>query len=335
MSGGLRRTLASRLCAMVPPGAWLKLLGVQLVLPRYHLVDEAEPIHVRGLHIFRSTRQFAADMDYFQLHFQPVSLQQVIDHLDGGRSLPRRCFLPSFDDGFREVHDVIAPALLARGIPAVFFLNTSVIDNADLLGEQKKCLLVHAAGSAASADTLAEAARLLSCPGGAAGVQSAIRKVGYGNRQVLDQLGRVLDMDFAAYLASKRPYLSQTQVKKLAGQGFEFGAHSDDHPWYSELSVEAQLEHTKASLDYFAGHALCSCRSFAFPYSDRGVTSSFFERMFGETSVRASFGSDGLKRHFHPRNLERFKMDYPDYAAAEITSREFLLALLQRTARRQ
>jgi peptidoglycan/xylan/chitin deacetylase (PgdA/CDA1 family) len=329
--GQVSRAIGSRLGAFVPLSTWQRLLGIELFLPRYHLVGEVEPAHTRGLYIFRTLRQFIADLDYFQRHFEPVGLRQVIEYLDGTGRLPSRCFLPTFDDGFREVSDIVAPLLKARGIPAVFFLNSSAIDNAALLDEQKKCLLISAIQNCANSAVLQKA--LLQFPSvqkTSEALQSCIKGIGHRERLLLDKMGDDLEVDFEAYLKSNEPYLTTNKVRTMVAAGFEFGAHSDDHPWYRDLSLEMQVENTSKSLRFFSDKNLCSCKSFAFPYSDKGVDSSFFEKLYSDLGVAVSFGSGGMKRHFQKRNLERFKMDYPKYTAAEIVGRELMLTLYQR-----
>lgn len=327
---GIKRSFVSRIASLFHPAIWQALLGIDLVLPRYHLVSDEEPLHVRGLHIFRTTDQFEKDMRYFINNFTPVSLQDVIDHLEGKRRLTRRSFLPTFDDGFKESEEVIAETLSRLGIPAVFFINSSVIDNRDLLDDQKKCLIYHALVSSRNADAVAEVGRILCVPvADVSKVTAAVRQIDYSHRRTLDRLATLLDVDYVTYRNSIKPYLTVSSIRNMIKRGFEFGAHSDDHPRYSTLTIEEQLAHTKASVDYFEQHDLGRCRSFAFPYSDRSVSPLFFERIRDETALQITFGADGIQRHFAPYNLERFKMDYPYYNASDIMSREFALALIR------
>ena len=52
-----------------------------------------------------------------------------MEAVEGSGKLDRRCLHLTFDDGFRELHDVVAPILLRKGIPATFFVNSAFIDN--------------------------------------------------------------------------------------------------------------------------------------------------------------------------------------------------------------
>jgi peptidoglycan/xylan/chitin deacetylase (PgdA/CDA1 family) len=304
---------------------------VQLIIPRYHVVGDQEPAHVSGLSIFRSIEQFKADMRFFLKFYTPVCLDDIISHIDGGRQLPRRCFIPTFDDGFREISDFTAPILASQGIPAVFFLNTSVLDNRALLCEQKKCLLLHALVHLGNSPARREATRVLTDAGvEEADLQSRIHSLAYPQRHVLDQLGPVLACDFNAYAASVQPYLTSAQIKHLIRNGFAIGAHSVDHPLYSKLTFKDQLIQTRESIGYIRNHLHYDCKAFAFPFMDSGVSSDFFKAIFADGGLKVSFGSDGIRGHFFPRNLERFKMEYSNLKASQILAREFALAILRK-----
>jgi peptidoglycan/xylan/chitin deacetylase (PgdA/CDA1 family) len=288
------------------------------------MVCEREVPHVDGLYTFRSVRQFKADMQFFLLSYTPVSLQDVICHLDGGRRLPGRCFLPTFDDGFREIHDVVAPILRARGIPAVFFLTTSVIDNRELCRSAKESLLIRALALLEDSPARRKVSQLLADAGvKGSDLSSRIRQVAYHQRSLLDELALLLGCDFAAYSTSVKPYMTTAQIRDLIGGGFAIGAHSVDHPRYSGLSLEEQLAQTRASVDWLSKHFQYECQAFAFPYNDTGVSLEFFQRAFADGGLKVSFGTGGVCHHYFPRNLERFTMENTDSDAELILAREF------------
>lgn len=293
------------------------------------MVSDEPRDHVSGLYRFREVREFKADIEFFLSRYAPVTLQDVIRHLDGERGLPKRCFLPTFDDGFREMHEVVAPILKAQGVPAVFFLITSALDNQVLCYPQKKSLLLRAFESLPGSAMKQKATEILTH----AGIQgpdlpACIRSVHYRKRAVLDVLGALLDRDFESYSTSARPYLSSAQVSDLLKMGFAIGAHSVDHPLYSELALEDQLAQTRESLQRLSERFAYQCLAFAFPYRDTGVSRHFFDRAFSEGQLAVSFGTGGLARHFFERNLPRFSMERTDLPAELILARHFGRTLL-------
>jgi peptidoglycan/xylan/chitin deacetylase (PgdA/CDA1 family) len=327
----LKKQWGPRICSWISLDLWHKLLGVKLVLPYYHLISDQEVEHVSGIFKFRNVRQFKDDLDFFLRVYTPVSLEDIINYLDGAEQLPKRCFLLTFDDGFREVYDVVAPILLSRGIPAVFFLTTSVLDNRELCYQQKISLLIRALASLKNSTVKRKASQILT-NAGVKGIdlRLRIRGIAYRQRHVLDDLAPVLGCDFAAYAAWAKPYLTSEQIWYLMRKGFSIGAHSIDHPLYSELSLEEQLIQTMESISCLANCFQYKCQAFAFPFRDAGVSPEFFQSAFADGRLKVSFGTSGMHRHYFPRNLTRNTMENTDLKALQILSREFGVTLLRR-----
>ncbi len=332
LSGTLRKLKhwsALSICSWIPVPLWHRLLGIELVVPRYHLVAEREPRHVAGISIFRDVHTFKEDLDFFLMSYVPVGLNDIIDHLDGKRPLPKRCFLMTFDDGFREAHDVIAPALSSKGIPAVFFINPSVIDNRDLLSEQKKCLLIHALREEPALSQ--RVSGCLSDAGiGGNDLFIRIRKIPYGKRGLLDDIARDVGCDFAKYAIDVQPYLTSEQTQSLIRKGYSVGGHSMDHPAYTELTLDEQLAQTRETIRFLLDRFHYKCETFSFPYWDTDIPPDFFKAIYADGQLKVSFGSDGIHRHFFPRNFERLKMEYPGVIARKIVALEYCQALIRK-----
>lgn len=317
---------------MVPLAVWHKIYRTNPVVPLWHVVSDAELPHVSSVYQFRNTRQFSADLEFLLRHYSPVTEDEVIRHLHDGAALPQRGVLLTFDDGFREIHDIVAPLLRAKGAPATFFLTTSTLDNRDLCFPQKKSLLMAALARRQSAATLGEAGRLLSLAGARADstLEARIQAVSFGHRKVLDHLAHVLECDFQRYLGSQRPYVTSEQVEGLLRQGFTVGAHSVDHPPYDELTLDEQLFQTRNSVRELSERFRMICRSFAFPYRDRGVSLGFFRAIFGDGQLKVSFGTGGLAPHVFPYNLPRFSTERTDLSAADVLAGQFGRSLMSR-----
>jgi peptidoglycan/xylan/chitin deacetylase (PgdA/CDA1 family) len=332
MLEALKNRSGPRICSWVPRELWHQFLGLQLLLPYYHLVSDDEVEHVSGLYKFRTVRQFQADLEFFLRYYTPVSLGEVICHLDGDHCLPKRSVLLTFDDGFREIYEVVAPLLHAKGVPAVFFLITSAIDNRELCYPQRKSLLLYRLAKLKDSSARAAASQILTQAGvNGTDTATAIRGITYHQRHLLDQLGTVLECDFAAYTASAQPYLTSEQIRTLLKRGFAIGAHSVDHPLYTELDLEHQLQQTTESLRWLSQRFQYDCQSFAFPYRDTGISREFFQKAFADARLKVSFGGEGLRRQSSfPRHLARFSMEKTELPAAHILARQFGRALLRR-----
>src|SRR5262249_33097026 len=103
-----------RICASVPFDVWQAISNVDLVIPYWHVVCDHQLPHISGLYGFRNVRQFNTDLEFFLRHYSAVTERDVICHLHGGSVLPPHSVLLTFDDGFREIYDVVAPLLWAK-----------------------------------------------------------------------------------------------------------------------------------------------------------------------------------------------------------------------------
>lgn len=73
-----------------------------------------------------SLAQFERQLDLLhRLGYRTIGLRQLRDRLAEGTGFDRRDLLITFDDGYRDNHDIAWPAVRAHGFTAVFFLATA------------------------------------------------------------------------------------------------------------------------------------------------------------------------------------------------------------------
>ena len=126
----------------LPVDLWSALTNIDLIIPYWHVVSDADLPHISGMYKWRSPKQFLKDIEHLLAYYEPVSLEQIIKKVYGGKKFKKPSFIATFDDGFREIYEIIAPILFKKGVPAVFFLTTEAIDNQMLLYPQKKSLFL-------------------------------------------------------------------------------------------------------------------------------------------------------------------------------------------------
>jgi peptidoglycan/xylan/chitin deacetylase (PgdA/CDA1 family) len=314
--------------SIIPFRVWQSLSQVSLAVPYYHMISDEEVPHILHLYRFRTVREFAADLDFLLRHFAPVSLQDIVAHLDGRGSLPKRCFHVTFDDGFREMHEVAAPVLRTKGIPATFFLNSAFLDRGGMAHHNKISLLLDRMPKPLAKGMRQELEGVLPPPATAgACLESRLLSIRYADRQILEQIAAIAAVDMDQYVATARPYLSSEEVVDLLKQGFTIGAHSVDHPMYADLALQEQIAQTRQSIDFIVERFGVKIRAFAFPHTDVGVGPKFFAAMFDTAILDVCFGTRGFIRHFHPRNVERFSMEKTSGPAEVIIAREYARAV--------
>jgi peptidoglycan/xylan/chitin deacetylase (PgdA/CDA1 family) len=291
---------ALRLCGKVMPDLYRPLAGV--LFPYAHIVADRAPVHVRHLYRIPSIVKFKSDVDFLSRRFKALPLSELqqfphSDHKNGSN----RSFVLSFDDGMREIYDVIAPILREKGIPAIFFLNSATIDNRQLMWRHKVSLLVERSGQQSGRVP----PQLKLQPGEAVG--SKLKALRAGEAHLLNDIARFFEVDFDDYLRRARPYLTADQVLELARAGFEFGAHSVSHPYFNELTAAEQQEQILGSVNFIRGLGL-RCRCFAFPFHDNGVPASLF-RYMSALDLDFSFGTSEARVDTIGFSFQRFALD--------------------------
>jgi len=137
-SGGMKTILK-----LIPFTLVKKLFGsYNLLIVYYHLVSDGHSPHIKHLYQHKKVKDFIQDLEFLLKHHSPVGLQDVIAWIKGESSLPENSFLLTFDDGFREVYDVIARILMEKGVPAAVFITIMFLDNQDLFYRNKASLIV-------------------------------------------------------------------------------------------------------------------------------------------------------------------------------------------------
>lgn len=309
---------------------WVRpLSGVSLVVPYYHMVSDVRVPHVSHLYQFRTIAEFTADVEFFLRHFEPVTLSDIVDALKGTRPLSRPCFHLTFDDGFKEMHDIVAPILQHIGVPATFFLTTAFLDGGGLAHHNALSVLldrVQSRHSRLGAASVRLESLLPPPKNGCTTLRERVLSIRYAQNSLVRSLAEILDVDLDQYVRETQPYLSFEQVATLLARGFSIGAHSHDHPLYADLPLSEQLAQTRMSMELLATRFGVSPKAFAFPHTDSGVEAAFFSTVFAEPLLDVSFGTAGLVSHFHPRNIERVRMEKTSAPAAQILTRQFARA---------
>lgn len=99
-----------------------------LTILTYHGVVEEE-LDVADW-CFIQKAYFDRQMQFIKKHFEVVKLNEGIERLYRGE-IKRPAIAVTFDDGFRNNHEVAFPILKLLGIPATIFLTTGLIDSDD------------------------------------------------------------------------------------------------------------------------------------------------------------------------------------------------------------
>ena len=235
------------------------------VLAYHRVVDPARPAGGHLPNVSADAPGFAAQLDWVGDRFDVISLGDLLAWLDGDGSLPRRPLLITFDDGYRDNLEVAAPLLAERGMPAVLFLATGPLDGGapfhwDLVAE------MFAGRGEGSAEVPGVGRRWWRSAGEAESVADEFvaatkRLPPSARREALESLGEVLGVAVPRRLPGL--YLDWELVRSM--EGWEFGAHTVDHPVLTAVDPDEAYEQVAASRSRIEAETGVTVRAFAYP----------------------------------------------------------------------
>jgi len=126
---------------------------------------------------------------------------------------------------------------------------------------------------------------------------------------VLDDAAELAGLSYADYLKTERPYLAASQVQDLIRAGFSIGAHSLDHPRYSDLPLERQMAQTGESIEFLEKNFQMTRRAFAFPFVSDGVETAFYQQVFDARICEIIFCLGGMPSDGVWPLVERFGVE--------------------------
>jgi peptidoglycan/xylan/chitin deacetylase (PgdA/CDA1 family) len=234
----------------------------------FHNIADADTPFTAGIRITVEPKAFETALQFLTARYTPVSLADVLS--DGeGKGLPERPVLVTFDDAYASVFEYAAPLCRQYGVPAVFFVNGSALDNRRLLPDNLICYVASVLGMSA----VATAARSL--PGFESVALSSLKEV-FGSflprltlaerNEFLDGLRRAMEINEGALATAAKLYLTSSQLRELHDSRFEIGNHTYTHTHSRRLSqadLVAEITRNKEELESISGQTV---RAFSQPY---------------------------------------------------------------------
>jgi peptidoglycan/xylan/chitin deacetylase (PgdA/CDA1 family) len=286
----------------------LQMLNRQkLFLPFYHTVVESgtELSHIAQLYRPKPVQDFVQELDFFLKIAQPIDLETLYLHILEQKPFEKPVFWLSFDDGLKEVFELVRPILLQKGIPATFFINAGFVDSPELMFRYKISIFLEYLHTKAYALSKQQQDALKS--------YRIYQPQDTENvcKQVLQDIG--LGAGFWQELTNRfnnfSVYMGLESLKTLRADGFDIGNHSYTHPLFNTLTESEQIQQIVDCQTFIDAHFNPKVRAFAFPFTDDGLKMGFWEALQKDTSIQLSFGTAGFKRDAAPLHLQRLPME--------------------------
>ncbi len=273
--------------------------GQNLLILLYHSISEKPLPHIAPLYRHRTVREFREDLAFLLKYFKPLHPLELKKIQSGEKRLRQPHFLITFDDGLKEVYTNVAPVMKELGLTGLVFLNPDFVDNQDLMFRYKAALIYNKNRDA------------------------NILKLKHSDLNIIDKKAIELGLDFKDFIKKEKPYMSSEEIQELMDKDiFIPGAHSMDHPLYSDLNEQEQILQTTNSIQWVKNKFHPPVRTFAFPFTDDGISNSFFKNIKQDTDF--TFGCAGLKmREQEGRHLQRFSLEGSEASAADQIYNEY------------
>jgi peptidoglycan/xylan/chitin deacetylase (PgdA/CDA1 family) len=275
-------------------------------------------IRILMYHRFFQPSQFEAQCAHLRKHYHPVSLTQAAECLREGKAVPDRLVVVTVDDGYRDFLENAFPVLNRYEIPATVFLTTDLPDcNGWLWVDQVVYCVLRARVREIALNICKPERWMLDTEErrgqAAVSIKEAMKRIPNDDRlEWLEKLPRLLDVALPARPPESHAPLQWEDVRTLAAQGVEFGAHTRTHPILSRLStieqVEMEIGGSKRRIEQEAG---IEVRHFCYPNGTReDFTQQTVEVVKASGFVTAVTGIRSVNRAgANPFELSRIAVD--------------------------
>ncbi|NHZ72831.1 MAG: polysaccharide deacetylase family protein [Aquificales bacterium] len=225
---------------------------------------------------------FASQMDFVGRHFHVVSLDDVLDWLDEQRPLPPNPLLITFDDGYRDNLQYAFPVLQQHGFPAIIYLATNYIGEKkpffwDLTAycfyhTAKDTAVLPLVGSQHWSDESGRTAVMDNRTAVMDNWLNNLKKLpNHEKETAVQQLPQALDVTISDD-AFADLCLTWEQVRAMSQSSITFGAHTQNHPILTRISLEEARDEITGSKARITDETGRDVVSFAYP---NGQSSDF------------------------------------------------------------
>jgi peptidoglycan/xylan/chitin deacetylase (PgdA/CDA1 family) len=199
-------------------------------------------------HRFPKASRFEAQCAHLRKHYSPVSLTEAATRLSGAEPLKERMVVVTVDDGYRDFFENAFPSLSHYAIPCTVFLTTDLPDrNGWLWVDQVTWCIrqsrvreieLNIGGRERWMFYTEEQRRAVAIL-----IKEAMKKIPDQERvELLETLPRLLEVELPAQPPESYAPLQWDDVRTLAKNGVDFGAHTRTHPILSRLASVEQLQ---------------------------------------------------------------------------------------------
>lgn len=204
-----------------------------------------------------------AQMRVISQVFNVLPLDEAVARL-GERRLPPRAIAITFDDGYRDNHDVAMPILREFGLTATFFVCTGFLDGGRMFNDTvAECVRRLPATTLELPRYGVDRCEVSDVASRIAAIDRIVRAVKYQSNELRDELCRELEARVGEPLPDTL-MMTTEQVRSLVHHGMSVGGHTVNHSILrsvDDATARAEIERNRDEL-----HALTGARPRCFAY---------------------------------------------------------------------
>lgn len=238
----------------------LAILIYHRVLPEPDPLSPGEP----------TISKFDWQMAVLRRYFTPLPLSEAAERLATG-TLPERAVSVTFDDGYADNYNVALPVLRKWGIPATFYIATGFLNGGRMWNDTVIEAVRFARGDNLDLDKLGLGIHVIDTEEDRRStLHTLLSKLKY--LPPVERHERVHML--ARSVGKKLPddlMMTSDQIRLMRSAGMEIGAHTENHPILTRLSlqeVEKEILQSREQLEEILGQGVTS---FAYPNGRPGV----------------------------------------------------------------
>ncbi len=246
----------------------------------YHGAWMGDRSRFSGDCMFIGIGSFAARLDIIRrLGYPVVPLNDAMLALRDGGSLPAGATVITIDDGWYSTYAHMAPALVARGMPATLYCDTAQLAAGQPI-HHVMARYIHLAAGEPELDPIAR--RHFEA---ATDIKSTVEARAAATRDFAAAIG----VDLEPLIASRAfGYMTPEELAAMHARGIvDVQLHTHNHTLHdmSRSAVRAEVEANAAALSEMLGRPPSAFRHFCYP---SGVTSPSAEAALGEIGIISS-----------------------------------------------
>ncbi len=217
-------------------------------------------------------RRFEKQLQFFRKKYNPISLADYTDAIEGRKTLPTNSLVLTIDDGYLDNYTVAFPLLKKYQVPATVFLATDFIDKGAWLWPMKLMyilqntplktfhLSLNSHRREYRVDTFATWHRTQLA------IFHHLRTMDDNDKNgFLDALAKDLNVEVPERSGGDFTALTWSQIREMQSQGVEFGSHTCSHPILARIDKDRLEFETHESKRLIESRLQVPVDSFCYP----------------------------------------------------------------------